>query len=376
MFPPVNTAQTTVRFSGKQPNTTTRRWLRLSRQNASKVHEEENTLSETPLKKKASPLRKTIGASLLGVTTLLGAINVFPVRPLPDCVSTSTEDIKNSVNASALSFVHSDPFEYSELPQQQRISAVLELLLPGTYQSPYDINQGLGVIKGIVFDVEQVHRNNNEALNELEALIETNTLSADQQRQLDIATQLNQIILLNAHRGDQQNDAVAFSEAVAVVIEANTTQTVEGTVVCQKQLVEDLKFFFINQNHGWIINQFSEFEASPTAAHLFGGPRVGTIGWKPSLRDRGQLTNDHGQPINQAHHLLAFLIEGLRKDGVLDVLPFAKAWVLDGGLYNQRNQPDIDLGYIGIRLGEQLRSGELTWHDLPQALLNDITLTN
>ncbi len=364
----------TIQFTGKpQQGNVPRRFSKFSMRK-NKASDSTQTYSTHSQRAKKPSLKKRIGIGFIGLSTFLGVINIFPVRPLPDCISSPTTIVVDTTEPTP-AITHSDPYQESDSPRQQRISSVLEALLPGPYQSPYDVNQGLGVINGILFDVTQPHLNNEDSLEQLETMIENNTLPAEQQRQLEIATQLNEIILLNSHqRGPAQNDAEAFSEALAVVIEANTTHTDDRLVVCQHQLVDDLKLFFINQNHGWLVDKFSEFEESPTAIYLFGGSRVGTTGWQENLRDRGQLTNANGQPINQAHHLVAFLIEGLKKDGVLDVSPYAKAWILDGGLYAERNQPDIDLGYVGTRLGQQLRSGDLTWHELPQALLDDIAL--
>jgi hypothetical protein len=86
--------------------------------------------------------------------------------------------------------------------------------------------------------------------------------------------------------------------------------------VDEGQLIEDMKFFMIDQGTdsplGWAINQFTEFGPSNAAANLYGWRRIGTIGWKEKYWNHGRQFDENGDPINQVHHFAASFIDTLQ----------------------------------------------------------------
>jgi hypothetical protein len=126
-------------------------------------------------------------------------------------------------------------------------------------------------------------------------------------------------------------------------------------VVDEARLIEDMKFFMIDQRLynpngsvdyiGQIANKFHGFGPSNTAYNLFGGPRIGTIGWKNDYWDSSEQYQNQ-QLVNQVHHFIAFFIIGY-EEGRIDI-PLIEAIAMDLIPFNYE---DIRLAEIAIIIG-------------------------
>lgn len=167
-----------------------------------------------------------------------------------------------------------------------------------------------------------------------------------------------------------RNDAWAFVEGMRVLIEANT----HAGEVNEPQLLDDMKFFMIDQDNkfglSFLIATLSEFGPSNTAYNLYGGPRIGTIGWQREYWDHGQQFKENGDLINQVHHFAAFFVYTFHNNSA-DALE--KAELLDGpDSYFQENPEDFALSKLGISLAADLQEGNLLWEHLPIVLYHNL----
>lgn len=183
-----------------------------------------------------------------------------------------------------------------------------------------------------------------------------------EQRALGIANQLNGILRRNEEFESTRNDARAFAEGLEVLIRANT----HSGLVDEAQLIEDMKLYMIDQRRNWVgvpARIVHGIGSSNAAFNLFGGPRIGTKGWKEAYWDNGEQYDADGKPINQAHHFAAFFIAGLHygKD-----IARGEARALDDRIsITGYNPQDLALSRIAIELADKVRRGQITWEQLP-----------
>lgn len=174
--------------------------------------------------------------------------------------------------------------------------------------------------------------------------------------QLGVAFQLNNILRRNEVMESTRDDARAFAEGMQVLI----NNTFQGRVD-ERQLIEDMKFFMIDQGRNLIgipAQALHGIGPSNAAANLFGDDRIGTIDWKEDYWDNGkQYSKDN--LINQAHHFSAFFIAGLSNK----TLATFEAGVLDGSV--SINIQDLELSNMAIDLAAKIRNEEITWQQLP-----------
>lgn len=81
--------------------------------------------------------------------------------------------------------------------------------------------------------------------------------------------------------------------------------------------------------------------------------------------------DENGDPINQVHHFVGFIIIALQVPEEIKSFSVFEATVLDG-LPNSINQQDIDLAILAIWIAWHIRNGVITWKDLPEWVYDGI----
>ncbi len=155
----------------------------------------------------------------------------------------------------------------------------------------------------------------------------------------------------------ERNDAWALAEGMRVLIQANT----HAGKVNEPQLLEDMKFFMIDQRYNFVgipAKRLHNFVPSNAAYNLFGGHRIGAVGWKEAYWDKGQLFDKKDNLINQVHHFAAFFIIGLDSPKLAN----KEAEFLDG----HDNPQDIALSDLAIELAQKVRKQAVDWQHLPE----------
>lgn len=319
------------------------------------------------LKQRLKRYTAVAGVSTMGV---LGAVNLFPVNTIDNCVPTQSSENTNVTDELTLML----PIQETVLETEE---ALLSYLLQSPYQSGEDLSAGIGIVNALVLDKDQPHWT-QEDIDVIQQKILAGELSEDVQRQLVIAGELDALLRENSSHGDDFHDLTTISRGFEVVIRANTMQTERGTYVCQHQLIDDLKLFFINHPpepgvKGFIYKHINEYPESIAAKYLFAEDRIGSAGFHRKYWDGFDGVNAGNPSSNQAHHLAAFFIEGLRRDSRVDINAYIKSFGLDGGVFSAYNKGDMYLSAEGIRLGFAVRKGEISWQELPQILIERLS---
>ena len=172
---------------------------------------------------------------------------------------------------------------------------------------------------------------------------------------------MNDILKRNEEISRNRDDAKALAKGMQVLIDANTL----NGKVDEVQLAKDMRYFMIDMgastSHSFMVSLVTDFEPSNAAFNLYGGPRLGTVGWNDRFVDLA----DPGS--NQAHHFAASFVEGLQ---LQPIDAKTRAVLLEMNLKGNVN--DIHLSHFAIDLVEKVRQGKLSWKDLPNRLYQEI----
>jgi hypothetical protein len=173
-------------------------------------------------------------------------------------------------------------------------------------------------------------------------------LSADQQRTLAIAADLNKII----NQYGKKDDALATAKGIQVIANYNT----RDGVLNKEGFKRDLAKFFIDQK--WVFDankpevtlsavgaRIHKVGESPLAESLFGRERVGAYGWKDELQEKGN------PEYNQAHHLAAYIIATIDYG---DEIAMKEAYLMD-----KHHPYDIQVSLIATNIANLIKNNKV-----------------
>ena len=171
----------------------------------------------------------------------------------------------------------------------------------------------------------------------------------EEKRTLQIARELNDILVANQNKGAYRNDAWATAQGIQCIASYNTYN---GKLNLDN-FRRDLAKFFIDQKDDFLLGVLSQHylgsAESPLAESLMGRTRLLGYGWKQELQEK------NSPNYNQAHHLAAYLGLATRWDWD----PGEGAAILAGQLQDIGHPYDVKLSRIGVEIGTQLKKEQI-----------------
>jgi hypothetical protein len=184
----------------------------------------------------------------------------------------------------------------------------------------------------------------------------------EEKRTLQLAKELNNILVQNEQKGAYRDDAWATAQGIQCIASYNTYNGKLNLEGFRKHLM----LFFVDQKQDNSETakrgkELADANVSPLASSLFGRERSKAYGWRPDLWDEGNIGT------NQAHHLATYISVSIKYGMAGSVVAMGAAKVADGD-----NPPDYLLSKVGQNIGQKLFYGQINPNQLGNAVYERI----